>query len=203
MSAFVGASCMLLTCHLSSPPVWSELPQDGEAATLRALHGPQAQQTCAVHRLLPLGRAWLRAAAMPGSGASSGLVPPLRTTTAASTTAAATGSQPQPQPRRAGCGTMMDPMCDAGVRSNDDYWVMRIFYFPDFHARFLIGSDCYYWIILSSSNRWHNEELSNSSNRWHRPESSLRGRVRVRPFVRAAPKALHWAFQYCESWSRH
>jgi len=58
-------------------------------------------------------------------------VPPLRTTTAASTTAAATGSQPQPQPRRAGCGTMMDPMCDAGVRSNDDYWVMRIFYFPD------------------------------------------------------------------------
>ncbi len=44
-----------------------------------------------------------------------------------------------------------------------------------------------------SSNRWHNEELSNSSNRWHRPaESSLRGRVRVRPFVRAAPKALHW-----------
>ena len=55
----------------------------------------------------------------------------------------------------------------------------------------------------SSSNKWHNEELSNSSNRWHRPESSLRGRVRVRPFVRAAPKALHWAFQYCESWSRH
>ena len=55
-----------------------------------------------------------------------------------------------------------------------------------------------------SSNRWHNEELSNSSNRWHRPaESSLRGRVRVRPFVRAAPKALHWAFQKCEAWSRH
>ena len=144
---------MLLTCHLSSPPVWSELPQDGEAATLRALHGPQVQQTCAVHRLLPLGRAWLRAAAMLGSGASSGLVPLLPITTAASTTAAATGSRPQPQqqPRRAGCGTMMmDPMCDAGVRSNDDYWVMRIFYFPDFHTRFLIGSDYYYWIILSS-----------------------------------------------------
>ena len=56
----------------------------------------------------------------------------------------------------------------------------------------------------SSSNRWHNEELSNSSNRWHR--SSLRGRrVRVRPFVRAAPKALQRGFgiQKCESWSRH
>ena len=57
----------------------------------------------------------------------------------------------------------------------------------------------------SSSNRWHNEELSNSSNRWHRPESALRGRVRVRPFVRAAPKALQRGFgiQKCESWSRH
>ena len=87
-------------CHLSSAPVSSELSQDGEAAALRALHGSQA------HQLLPLGRAWLRAAAMPGSEASSGLVPPLRTTTAA-----ATASQPQPQPR-AGSGTVMDPICE-------------------------------------------------------------------------------------------
>ena len=57
----------------------------------------------------------------------------------------------------------------------------------------------------SSSNKWHNEELSNSSNRWHRsstPKIMPLVAVRVRPFVRrAASKALR--IQKCESASRH